>query len=149
MRTNIIYNANTKLPDELINAYFHAVFNVFFNGKLIALQIGRKSTDLLDIYRATKSDCFAFVTAFNPNGALNSQEINRSMQSRLIQAVSVMGYSFYEGFGCDINGEWPKEDSIFIPKIDFNTACDIGNKFSQNAIVYGDSYAIPKLVILK
>lgn len=149
MEFNIIYNTETVLSDDLISAYFQAVFNVKFNGKLISLQIGKKSPDLSDIYKATNSDRFAFITAFNPNGILNSQDINLSMQSRLMQTVTAMGYSFLEGYGSDANGGWPQEDSIFIPSMDYDSACHLGNTFSQNAIVYGESSGIPKLVILR
>lgn len=145
----VVCLADTVISDELIQIYQDAIYCFTFEEKIIEFKVGVESKGLMDFYNRTKSNCFAFITAFNPHGVLTSLNDNLNMQKGLMQEVSSMGYSFLEGYGGDAAGEWPKEDSICILGLSFDSACNLGNKFLQNAIVYCEKDAIPKVVVLR
>lgn len=54
-----------------------------------------------------------------------------------------------ESLNVDPSGKWPPEKSFFVPGLDLNTARSIGQQFNQNAIVWIDSEAIPRLILLR
>jgi hypothetical protein len=54
-----------------------------------------------------------------------------------------------DGFGQDPAGQWDGEDSFLVLGISLEAAKKLGSQFEQNAIVWADSNAVPKLFLLR
>ena len=54
----------------------------------------------------------------------------------------------FEGEALDPNGVWPAEPSVLALGIALATARDLGIRFRQNAILFADDDAVPRLVWL-
>lgn len=54
-----------------------------------------------------------------------------------------------EGLNIDPTDKWPVEKSFFVPNLDFNTARLLGQQFSQNAIIWMENDATPRLILLR
>ena len=67
----------------------------------------------------------------------------------LIADLTEQGYEFLEGEGVDPNGEWPGETSVLVLDIDRASAARLGASYDQNAIVWIDTDAIPRLLVLR
>jgi hypothetical protein len=67
----------------------------------------------------------------------------------LIADLIEQGCEFIEGEGVDPNGEWPGETSVLVLDIDRASAERLGSRYDQNAIVWIDTDAIPRLLVLR
>ena len=54
-----------------------------------------------------------------------------------------------KALGVDTAGEWPGEESVFVPGLDLERAKSLGVEFGQNAIVWAGPDAVPQLVLLR
>ena len=59
------------------------------------------------------------------------------------------GYPTLTALGVDPTGEWPGEESVFVPGLDLERAKSLGVEFGQNAIVWAGPDAVPQLVLLR
>ena len=67
----------------------------------------------------------------------------------LIADLTEQGYECIEGEGVDPNGEWPGEISVLVLDIDRASAECLGSRYDQNAVVWIDTDAIPRLLVLR
>jgi hypothetical protein len=93
--------------------------------------------------------CSAFLTAWNPRSVPQSAEQNARANQELVQRLAVLGFPSWPGRGRDPRGEWPPEESLFVPGLDLAAASLIGRHFGQNAIVHAAQDAVPRLVWLQ
>ena len=63
--------------------------------------------------------------------------------------MSRHAYPVIESLNLDPADSWPAEKSFFVPGLDLNTSQSLGQQFDQNAIVWIDSDAIPRLILLR
>jgi hypothetical protein len=54
-----------------------------------------------------------------------------------------------DGEGCDITDTWPGERSFLVLGLDLETSMLLGRDFGQNALVWADEDAIPRLILLR
>ena len=90
----------------------------------------------------------AYMTAFNPYGDRLSDALNRSANAQLRAALVRADAFIFEGDAHDPRGERPAESSFLALGIAFVTARDLGVQFKQNAILFADDDARPRLVWL-
>ena len=138
----------TAIPSELVTAYLQTDFRVL-EPQPFTLRVGFHSPELHQLYIEAGVPCAGYLTAWNPYSAETSVVENEKAQQSLIQTLSIEGYRTLKALGVDPSGDWPGEESIFVPGLDLNRARSLGIEFGQNAIVWAGDDAIPKLVLLR
>jgi hypothetical protein len=133
---------------ETVQAYRETEFRVFTEN-LLVLKISIKSEDLLALYKDTRSETCAFITACNPIGELLNDEQNSNLQKQLEEEIKFRGLNFIPGEGKHPIGNWPGEPSFLIFDLSLESAKTLGRKFNQNAVVWCDQDAIPELILLR
>jgi hypothetical protein len=58
-------------------------------------------------------DCWAFITAHNPESVLVDADTNASRHKHLEQLLSSAEYRYYPGTGVGIGSEWPAEERAY------------------------------------
>ncbi|MXS84582.1 DUF3293 domain-containing protein [Nitrosomonas sp. HPC101] len=139
----------STLPEELIGKYLATRYQVWIDTSLVTLRIGCQSAPLAALLQLTDSWNAAYITACNPASQVVAPEENRSAMARLYETLANHSNHIYRGAGIDPAGEWPAEESLLVLDINLAIAIKIGREFGQNAIVWMDSAAIPRLVLLR
>lgn len=57
-------------------------------------------------------------------------------------------YVVHYGEGKDTLGDWPPEVSFFVANISKEKTKELGNKYKQNAVVYGEQNKTADLLVL-
>ena len=138
---------DSNVPNETLAAYMATHFIVSTNPS-IKLLIGEHSSLLASMLSAELVGA-AFITAYNPKGGLLSDAENTERHRMLVADLKEQGYEFIEGEGVDPNREWPGEISVLVLGINRESAERIGCRYDQNAIVWIDTDAIPRLLVLR
>jgi hypothetical protein len=138
----------TCLPESLISAYRKTRYRVFTSPDF-ELAVGQPSSALADLCRTHAANSAAFLTAWNPEGNLQSEPRNREAFARLQARVASHGVTVIAGFGEDPDGAWAGEESLLALGLSREAACDIGAEFRQNAIVWAGADAVPELILLR
>jgi hypothetical protein len=86
------------------------------------------------------------VTAYNPGSVALGESENAQRQLLLEQAARDAGFAFFRGEGVGDDGQWPPEPSLLILGITRAQAVDLGRRFGQRAIVYGEAGWSPQLL---
>jgi hypothetical protein len=135
---------------ELEAAYRRTHYEVQLpDGELLALRIDVPSPALQLIHERCGVACSAFLTAWNPRSVPQSAEQNACANQQLQQRLAGLGLPCWPGRGRDPRGEWPQEESLFVPGLELAAACLQGRHFGQNAIVHAGEDAVPRLVWLQ
>ena len=143
-----VWGINSVVSLDLIKAYESTDFCVLEPNKF-TLRIGVQSPELTDLYVEMGVRSAGFLTAWNPYSTEASAADNANAQLSLIRGLSAEGYPILKALGVDPSGEWPGEESIFVPGLELDRAKSIGTDFGQNAIVWAGSDAVPNLVLLR
>jgi hypothetical protein len=138
----------TNVTPALIAAYNATRYRVFAD-ETFDLRIGQKSNQLSSLYQ--KHDCLSalLITAWNPYSAVTSEGDNRAAQDRLESKLLAGSVPFITAIGQDAKLKWPGEESVLALGLSLDAAKNLGIKFRQNAIVWSDQDAIPKLIMLR
>ena len=140
--------AHNEIPAPLLAAYRQTQYWVHAEPPFL-LQIDKGSEALKTLYREYQVESAAFITAYNPWSKSLGEAENLARQSRLEAKMADAGFPTIPGIGQDPTGEWPGEISCLILGIDRETALRLGKEHEQNAIVWCDSDACPKLLLSK
>jgi Protein of unknown function (DUF3293) len=89
----------------------------------------------------------AFITAFNPYSEMLSADENDLRHKLLVEKINQLNLATYDGFGSDQAGDWPIEKSLLILDINKSEAIKLAKDFGQNAILWIEEDAIPRLLI--
>lgn len=130
--------------NDLLEAYKNTKYHVFQHDIVIEIdKLNDKLKELLNKYNSTE---WAFITAFNPYSKVLTQDENFERHNELKELTNM--YTTFEGHGIGEDPSWEPELSLLIVGITKEDSITIGNKFEQNAIVYGKSDSEPELLIL-
>ena len=147
--------SQAKISQDLIAAYRAAEYQVTVGAGLdssaLILRIDEYSEPLSRLFTVSGDRCAAFITACNPFSMLQSHEENLVACARLrvrLERLTRAGWIF-EGEGYSSSGAWPAEKSFLALGLDLETSQALGREFGQNAIVWTDSDAIPRLILLR
>lgn len=141
-------NKDSKLTADLINAYQVTNFQVKADPAFI-LNVNRISEELKVLFKQYRVESAAFITAWNPlSNPLSNQE-NQLRNNDLENELNLRSLKFINGFGQDPLGQWAGEDSFLVLGISLEASKKLGTQFEQNAIVWSDKDAIPKLIMLR
>lgn len=145
---HIINGNDTQLPTELIHAYLNTDYRVFA-AKPFHLNIGKPSTDLLQLYQQHQHHSALFITAYNPLGNSQSDEENQQRNQMLREWIIENTWVHYNGEGQSTDSDWPAEQSFLILGVSQENAERLGRQYQQNALVFVGMDGIPKLLMLE
>jgi len=137
------------IAKNLIASYHNTHYQVGTGSDAIVLRIGQHSKPLTKLLETLKQSFAAIISAYNPYSQLTSNEANLTAHELLRNYLNHHAYATIESLNVDPSGKWLSEKSFFVPGLDLNTARSIGQQFNQNAIVWIDSEAIPRLRLLR
>jgi hypothetical protein len=113
------------------------------------LNIGKRSERLAVLFAASGVACGAFLTAYNPLGAIQSDEANERGHAELARKLQELELQVIEGSGSQEGTEWPSEKSYFALGLALEPAKAIGIHFHRDAIVWVGPDAVPQLIQLR
>lgn len=134
-----------SIDEELLRAYQHTVYRVL--DPPFALRIGRQHPALDRWLLAREANCWAFLTAANPDSRLLAAAENQQHQSRLQAALAAAGYATYPAAGEALDGKWPPEPSWLVPRLDRPAGLDWARRYEQLALVWGRTGEAAQLVL--
>jgi len=140
---------STILSPGLVAAYRATCYRVF--GKPpFELAVDRHSAPLAALLQETGASGAAFVTAWNPLGEELALEVNRRRHDALRdELLRVRGLHLVEGFGAHADDPERGEESLLVLGLDRDAACALGRRLEQNAVLWSDRDAVPRLVLLR
>ncbi len=138
----------SEVPAELVMAYMNTDFRVL-GARPFILRVGVVSEELKAVYAELAVSSAGFLTAWNPFSQDTTRPENDAAQAALVDAVVTRGYAAWPGIGLDPSGQWPGEESVFVPVLDLETARELGAAFSQNAVIWAGADAAPQLILLR
>ncbi len=130
--------------DNLIQAYKSTTYKVFKPN--LEIQIGVLNNDLNDLLGKNNATEWAYITAINPYSRVLTDLENQDRHLQLQEVAN--SFLTYEGHGIGTDPSWEPELSLLVIGVSKAEAILIGKKFEQNAIVYGEIYSTPELLIL-
>ncbi len=140
--------AGSAVPAETVAAYLAAEYR-FWGERPLVLSIGRPNRDLVAIYGDRGVSSVAVITAWNPRGLIAPPTGNHAAQAALVARLDALGLAHEPGQGADPAGVWAPEDSRIVFGIARQAAARLGDEFAQNAVVWADADAVPKLLLLR
>jgi hypothetical protein len=138
----------TEIPSDLIMAYETTDFRVLAPREF-TLSVGQRSAELHALYVELGLTCAGYLTAWNPFSKEASELENENAQRQLLRQLSLEGFPALNALGIDPSGDWPGEESVFVPGLSLDRAKLLGSEFGQNAIVWAGPDAVPQLVVLR
>jgi hypothetical protein len=143
-----IGSIESAISPKLIKAYEATEFHVMSMPPFV-LGVNRYSGKLDRLFKNWEATSAAFITAYNPYSESLATEENELRNQRLQSDIKNLGFRTIDGFGKYPNGEWEAEDSLLVLGISLDGAKELGAAYGQNAIVWCDEDAIPRLVLLR
>lgn len=135
-----------KIENPLIEAYENTNYHVFYDEEII-INIGKKNTDLNQLFKEKNLISASIITAYNPFSEIMTDKQNVSVQLQLKKTLKDSNLFYLNAIGKDPNNKWKGEASFFIENISRENAIKLGRKFNQNAIVWIDQNLIPELIL--
>jgi hypothetical protein len=89
---------------------------------------------------------WAYITAWNPYSKPTNPDRNDERHKDLLAELT--DYPLFAGEGIGTDPEWEPEKSVLVLGISRQQAVSIGNKYEQNAIVFGVLNTKAELVML-
>ena len=139
----------TQSEPEKVRAYFATDYRLGGGADEIVLKIGKRSHQLAALFASHGVTCGAFLTAYNPQGRLQTNAANDLGHAELEYLLKSKGLTAIEGAGSEEGSVWPAERSWFALGQDLTSAKELGVHFSQDAIVWVGPDAIPQLILLR
>lgn len=131
--------------NELEAAYLATTYRVFLPGGYADLRIGQANETLIDWMETAGCTSFAIVTAYNPGAQLATPAKNAERQAQLECDLLEGNYEPYAGENVPDAEDGPVEESCFVPDLEAEDACALGEDYGQNAVVCGAADGIPHL----
>ena len=139
----------TQIHPDKVRAYLATDYRLGHTGHDVILNIGVRSRSLAALFTSSSVACGAFLTAYNPRGAIQSDEANEHGHAELAAMLRDQGLQALEGSGSEEGTEWPAEKSYFALGLKLDAAKQIGRHFDQDAIVWVGADAVPQLILLR
>lgn len=143
------FMCESKIALEKIRAYRATDYRLGHTDKDIVLTIGQRSERLAALFAGNAVTCGAFLTAYNPQGTIQSDAANDQGHAELADKLRELGLQAIEGSGSEEGTEWPAEKSYFALGLALEPAKAIGTHFDQDAIVWVGPDAVPQLILLR
>ena len=141
--------AATQIHPDKVRAYLATDYRLGHTNQDVVLTIGKYSERLAAFFVGSAVTCGAFLTAYNPQGSIQSGAANAQGHAELASKLQKLGLEAIEGSGSEEGTEWPAEKSYFALGLALEPAKAIGNHFDQDAIVWVGPDAVPQLILLR
>ncbi|HNP26565.1 MAG TPA: DUF3293 domain-containing protein [Nitrosomonas sp.] len=141
--------SNSEISTDLVTNYCRAVYQVGIGVDAFILRIDQYSKPMFELLVLKNVSNAAIISAYNPLSQVQSHKKNLNAHAALLKILKTDAASFIEGKNIDPSGIWADEKSICIFGVSIETARALGRQFSQNAIVWVDNNAVPRLVLLR
>ena len=139
----------TQIEPDKVRAYLATDYRFGAAGNEIVLKIGKRSDQLAILFARHGVECGAFLTAYNPQGRLQSAAANDLGHVELAQLLRGKGLTIIEGAGSECGSDWSEERSWFALGLALSSAKELGTRFAQDAIVWVGPDAVPQLILLR
>jgi hypothetical protein len=139
----------TQIHPDKVRAYLATDYRLGHTDQDIVLNIGKRSDRLAALFADRSVSCGAFLTAFNPRGAIQPDKANERGHAELAGKLRELKLQTIEGSGSEEGTEWPAEKSYFALGLALEPAKAIGIHFDQDAIVWVGPDAVPQLILLR
>lgn len=140
---------SSLINQETLRAYQATNYRFDVDQQEIILNIGKYSNQLAMLFYKHDVNCGAFITAFNPQGKIQSDQANEQAHVQLLKQLQDLGIESFEGSGSEAGTQWPAERSHFALGLELETASTLGRHFNQDAIVWVSADAVPQLILLR
>jgi hypothetical protein len=144
----------TQIHPDKVKAYEATDYRLGHTDQDIVLNINKRSEPLANLLAVNGVNCGAFLTAFNPQGTIQSDEANAQGHAELASKLQELGVKAIEGSGSEGSSsedgkKWPAEKSYFALGLALEHAKAIGIDFDQDAIVWVGPDSVPQLILLR
>lgn len=141
--------SDSELSSDLLTNYARAAYQVGSDADAFILHIDQYSEAMFQLLIEKNMSSAAIITAYNPQSQIQSRKKNLYAHAALIKAIHSYGKTVIEGENIDPSGLWPSEKNICVLGMNLKTIRTLGIQFNQNAIVWVDHTAVPRLVLLR
>jgi hypothetical protein len=138
-------------PQTLAAAYAATCYRVYLPGGALDLRVGVAQPQLAAWLAAHGAGCFAVLTAYNPGSRLSAQTTaqaaadNAERQATLVGELLEGNYDVFCAENIADDGNWPVEESVFVPDLERLDALALAADYGQNAILWGAVRGVPEL----
>jgi len=139
----------TQIQPDKIRAFLATDYRLGHTAQDIVLTIGQRSDRLAVLFAAKGVNCGAFLTAYNPRGALQPEAANHLAHAQLATQLAQLGHEVIAGSGSEKGTDWAAEESYFALGLALAPAKAMGTHFDQDAIVWVGPDAVPQLILLR
>jgi hypothetical protein len=136
------------IPDDVLAAYRETHYHVY-TAAPFTLRVGERSEELATLHRDFGVAASAFISACNPYSSQLGEDDNRQRHVDFGRELAVSSITAIEGLGQHSTNEWPGEPSYLLLGVALETAQAMGVRLEQNAILWMDEDATPRLVLLR
>jgi hypothetical protein len=137
------------IPKNLVDQYRATHFQVGEVAGSFTLLLDTHSDALADLLSSAGQTCAAFVTAYNPFSELQTADENQLANGALSEELHRWSDHVIAGIGINPSGTWLGEPGYLALGIDLASSRGIGEKFRQNAAIWADEVALPRLILLR
>lgn len=130
-----------------LQAYQDADYRVLTKPPFV-LHADQHSHELASTHTGHGATSSTLITACNPHGKLLDKQTNTARQQALAADLTQHGFDHLPAIGLDPTGQWPGEASFLVFNLPLKEAMTLGRELGQNAILWADADAIPRLVLL-
>jgi hypothetical protein len=110
--------------------------------------VGSQCEELARIYEKANVSTACFVTAYNPFSVLFTPPHNVARQADLLSDIASFRLKSIYGYGQGKDTDW-MEPSVLILGISSDEGMKLAIKHEQNAFIWCDETATPKLVLTR
>jgi hypothetical protein len=139
----------TQIQPGKVRAYLATDYRLGHTDQDIVLNIGQRSERLAVLFADKGVNCGAFLTAYNPRGALQPDAANQLAHAQLATQLAQLGHEVIAGSGSEKGTDWAPEESYFALGLALEPAKAMGTHFDQDAIVWVGADAKPQLILLR
>ena len=140
-------------PDSVIDAgliqAFRETHYQVHGAEPFTLRVDEPSAALAAAHKRLPSDCSAFITACNPFSEGVGAASNAQLHADLGLELARRSLAYIEGIGQHPSNRWPGEASYLVFGLKLEAAKTLGRTLRQNAIVWSDADAVPRLILLR
>ncbi len=132
---------------DLIDAYKTTSYVVESN-PAFTLNVGKHSESLARLYAIENIQTACFITAYNPYSVLLTPPHNVARQADLLSDIASLKLKSIYGYGQGKDSDWI-EPSVLILGISSDEGMKLAIKHEQNAFIWCDETATPRLVLTR
>lgn len=134
------------LNQNLLDAYKQTEYRILEPAHCIYIGQFHPQLDLW--LEHLQASTWAFLTADNPYSDPQPLARNQAALKKLKWAIKHLHLPAFAAEGADPSGEWPPEQSLWVPDIRLAQARLLGQQFGQHAFVWGEKAKAAELILL-